>query len=121
MNPRPVFTTASSSMPALIHSQNSLSIVAQTPPQRAAHLCTPADAGVRFWATKNDALRAVGWRRLLHARNRAKKTHQNEASVGAIALSFRAKCMEGVGDRMPERRSKSDFLRVECCEEFDGV
>ena len=50
-----------------------------------------------------------------------KKTHRNGASVGAFALSFRAKCLGGVGERTPERRSKSDFLRVECCEEFDGV
>ncbi len=50
-----------------------------------------------------------------------KKTHRDGATVGAFVLSFRAKSLQGVGERTPERRSKSDFLRVESCEEFDGV
>ena len=29
--------------------------------------------------------------------------------------------MEGVGGRQPDRWTKSDFGRVKCCKEFDGI
>jgi hypothetical protein len=61
MNPRPIFTTASSSMLAVIFAQNSLSIVAQTPPQRAAHLCCTS-----FESQRHAALSTIHHKLLFH-------------------------------------------------------